>query len=196
MRHRSLVLLLGLLLSTALPINAALANETDKTAEFEELLYQLGTADTELEGRTFEKAIWDYWFDQSPTAEVRAALDAGMKRREAYDYETAEKHLDRVIELAPGYAEGYNQRAFVRYLRENHTAAESDLQKALELEPQHFGALSGLFHVLRRQDRQDAAYSALHEALKIHPWAQERHSLPERLWPDSYRAVHSTDQEI
>jgi len=174
--------LIASLLTLLLLPTAVFADKRNSSAEFVILLEQLASAETELEGRAAEASVWRYWFD--------------MQRRKAYDYEAAEKYLDEVVKLAPHYAEGYNQRAFVRFLRDNPIAAEIDLQNTLKLEPKHFGALSGLFHVLRMQDRQDAALSALKEAVKIHPWLQERFALPERLWPESYRAIHSTDQEI
>lgn len=196
--HKSLsvAFLLTLLAGFTLPMGIAHAGTAAAPGELSELLENLANADTELEGHTAEEAVWNFWFDQSPSADVRAALDAGMKRREAYDFEAAENHLSQVVELAPNYAEGYNQRAFVRFLREKYNDSLLDLEKALELEPNHFGALSGLFQILRRQDRHDAAYSALKQAVTLHPWLRERSSLPEHMWPERYRALHSTDQGI
>ena len=53
-------------------------------------------------------------------------LDTGRERREAYAYDEAEENLDKVVELAPDYHEGYNQRAFVRFLRENYEGSLPD----------------------------------------------------------------------
>lgn len=161
-----------------------------------ELFNNLVTASTEQEGRTAEDAIWQFWFSSSPTADVRTSLDAGMERREAYDFEAAENHLDKVVKAAPDYAEGYNQRAFVRFLRENFVAAQTDLEIALELEPKHFGAMSGLYHILRIQNRTKAAMGLLKQAVTIHPWLQERGALPRDLWPDSYRDIHDPELKI
>lgn len=175
-----------------LVFSPASADDVEKRALFS----VLSNAQSEKEGRTAEGAIWLYWFDQSPTADVRASLDAGRERREAYDYEAAENHLDKVVESAPDYAEGYNQRAFVRFLRENYEDAQSDLEIALELEPDHFGAMSGLFHILRIKKRPEAALGLLRQAVDIHPWIQERSFLPEDMWPDNYRRIHKPDQGI
>ena len=164
--------------------NAAL--NAEKAALFDKLL----NAKDETEGREAEAAIWTFWFDQAPTPEAREALDAGMKRREAYDFEAAENHMNKVVELAPNYAEGYNQRAFVRFLRENYSDARDDLEKALELESEHFGAMSGLFHILRIENRRQAALSILRQAVSLHPWIKERHGLPEEMWPEHYRQLH------
>jgi len=160
------------------------------------LFTDLANATSELEGKHIEDAIWRFWFNQSPTEEIRSWLDAGIERREAYDYEAAEQHFDKVVSAAPEYAEGYNQRAFIRFLRENFVDAKTDLEKALELEPNHFGALSGLFHVLFRQNQQDDAMKSLQQAVTIHPWLKERSSLPKAWWPEAYRRIHDPDQEI
>ena len=182
-----------------IPLSWALANSESPSRGEKiktELFEALSNAENELEGRIAEEAMWSYWFNQSPSTEVRKHLDAGMERREAYDYEAAEEELNKVVEAAPNYAEGYNQRAFIHFLRENYSNAQIDLEKALELEPKHFGALSGLFHVLRIQDRQEAALGMLQQAVTIHPWIQERFALPESMWPESYKSIHNPDQEI
>lgn len=173
------------------------ADEISRLDQIKSQLFDdLTTAATEQDGRAAEGAIWQFWFSLSPTADIRTSLDAGIERREAYDFEAAENHLDKVVEAAPDYAEGYNQRAFVRFLRENFAEAQTDLEVALELEPLHFGAMSGLYHILRIQNRQKAAMNLLKQAVTIHPWLQERGGLPRHLWPDSYRDVHDPELEI
>jgi len=178
-------------------IPRAYANSTSQVDEDKASLFaDLANASSELEGKHIEDAIWRLWFDQSPTADIRSWLDAGIERRDAYDYEAAEKHFDKVVMAAPDYAEGYNQRAFIRFLRDNFSAAKIDLEKTLELEPKHFGAMSGLFHVLFRQNKQDEAMRSLQQAVTVHPWLKERSALPKTWWPDAYRKLHDPDQEI
>lgn len=160
------------------------------------LFDDLANATSELEGKHIEDAIWNLWFDQSPTTQIRVWLDAGIERREAYDFEAAELHLDKVVESAPEYAEGHNQRAFIRFLRENFVEAKVDLEKALELEPNHFGAMSGLFHVYFRQGEQDKAMEMLQKAVLVHPWLKERSALPKAWWPERYRRIHTPGQDI
>ena len=160
------------------------------------LLKRLSVAPTESEGRLAESAVWEHWFSESPSTEVYELLQEGRKRREAYDYEAADALFNRVIEAAPDYAEGYNQRAFVRFLREDFEGSLADLEKTLEYKPWHFGALSGMYHVLRVQNRHSAAIALLRKAVAIHPWIQERGALPKELWPDRFRSIHEPGQEI
>ncbi|PHP66108.1 hypothetical protein CSC94_16045 [Zhengella mangrovi] len=142
------------------------------------LFAHLAAAQTEAEGRKLENEVWTYWLDQAPDKAVRAAIDKGMERREAYDFRAAEEQFDIAVEQAPDYAEGWNQRAFIRFLRDNNEGALSDLEKTIALEPRHFGAWSGLYHVLLRMGRTRAAYGALAHAVDIHPWLKERDQLP------------------
>ena len=161
-----------------------------------ELLNRLGSASTEPDGRKAESHVWEFWFNESPGIEERKLLDQGRKRRESYDYAAAEKLFDELVEKAPDYAEGYNQRAFVRFLRENYDGALADLEVTLQMKPWHFGALSGMYHVLRLQNRHGAAFDLLQKAVEVHPWIQERGALPREMWPEKYRLIHEPGQEI
>lgn len=160
------------------------------------LLNQLSQAKTAARGREIEAQLWEYWFSESPTPDARQWLEQGRKSRESYDYAAAEHLFDQLIDTQPDYAEGYNQRAFVRFLREDFDGALADLETTLEMKPWHFGALSGMYHVLRFQNRHGAAFDMLRNAVTIHPWIQERGALPRDQWPDSYRLIHGADQEI
>jgi len=171
-------------------------NAHEHSTEKLKLFEALATAKNAQVARTAEGAIWEYWFDQSPTPNIRASLDAGMERREAYDYEAAENHFDLVVESAPDYAEGYNQRAFIRFLRENYEEAQADLEVVLSLEPDHFGAMSGMYHILQIQNRPKAAIKILQKAVAVHPWLNEHANLPKAMWPDNYRKIHEPGQEI
>ena len=180
-----------------LPMMHAASNTSSQIEEVKsQLLKRLANAESQQEGRTAEDAMWQFWFSLSPTTKIRQLLDNGIERREAYDFEAAENFFDQVVESAPDYAEGYNQRAFARFLRENYSASLSDLEKALELEPDHFGAMSGMYHILRIQNRHQSAMDLLRRAVTIHPWLQERGALPKDLWPESYKALHDPEQEI
>ncbi len=154
-------------------------------ARREKLFDYLAGARTEAEGRAVEDEIWRFWLDLAPDAQTRALVDRAMERREDYDLAAAEELLDQAVMRSPGYGEAWNQRAFVRYLRENDEGAEADLLRTLEIEPRHFGALAGLFLVLARRGRIEQANAALVRAVRIHPWLKERTMLPPD--PDAQR---------
>ena len=173
-RRRFLIHVAVLAFAAARP-SALLA---DTASERERLFAALKAARTEPEGREAENAIWRWWLNQAPTLEVRDAIDHGMERRESYDFEAAETAFNIAVRDAPDYAEGWNQRAFARFLRDNIDGALSDLERAVELEPDHFGAWSGMFHILLQMGRTEVAYAALERAVTIHPWLKERGMLP------------------
>lgn len=198
--HKAILFLATLFLLTAQSVlqadNHPTTDQSNAQLIQKELLATLAAATTEIDGRLAESAVWEFWFDKAPTPDVRKLLDAGRERIQAYDYEAAENILNQVVEAAPDYAEGYNQRAFARFLREKYTESQSDLEKTLALEPDHFGALSGMYHILRIQSRTQAAMNMLRKAVTIHPWIQERGALPESMWPESYRKLHEPGLEI
>lgn len=179
----------GLILAVTAPFRLQASTDTQRERLFE----ALRTAKTEREGRLAENAIWNWWLDQAPTLEVREAIDYGMKRREAYDFEAAEQAFDKAVQQAPDYAEGWNQRAFVRFLRDNIDGSLSDLEKAVDLDPDHFAAWSGMYHVLIRMGRPEVAVSALSRAVTIHPWLKERGMLPPD--PDAKRPLIKGKQQ-
>jgi tetratricopeptide (TPR) repeat protein len=155
------------------PVEAERTEQTHRDRLFD----QLKKARTEAEGRAIEHAIWEMWMAEAPTPEIARTVKQAMDARESYDYERALKLLDGVVAAAPTYAEAWNQRAFIRFLREDFDGALEDVEQALKLEPRHFAALSGRALVLMRQGRMEAGQKALREAVEIHPWLKERSML-------------------
>jgi Flp pilus assembly protein TadD len=113
-------------------------------------------------------ALWAMWC-RSGDAEVDAALAEGIAAMERHDFAGAERLFTRVIERAPDFAEGWNKRATVRYLAEDHRGAIADCVETLRRKPHHFGALSGqgLCHVALGELAQAAAL--FRRALQVYP---------------------------
>lgn len=103
-------------------------------------------------------------------------LRAGTAMR-SNNFSVALDLLDTVIALAPDYAEGWNRRATVHFMRDDYASSIADVQRVLRLQPRHFGALVGIGMILDDlgEDRQAALF--LREALSVHPFlsnARER----------------------
>ena len=145
----------------------------DHTAQLSELATQAQAAASAPEGRRISDQMWALWAD-APDAAAQEILNAGMERRSSYDYLGAMAAFNRLIEYCPDYAEGYNQRAFVSYLREDFAAAVIDLDRALARSPQHVAALAGKALSLLALGQNDAARAALEQALALNPWIPER----------------------
>jgi len=94
------------------------------------------------------------------------------------DLRNAVAAFDALIAYCPDYAEGYNQRAFARYLRQDFAPALEDLDAALARSPRHIGALSGKALTLMGLGRDREALATLRAALALNPWLSERALVP------------------
>ena len=115
-----------------------------------------------------EHSMWSVWF-RSGNPQANHELCRGSKALNRRDYEHALQHFNRAVELDPGFAEAYNQRAIVHFLRENFEACISDCQKVLERMPCHFGAWAGLGHCHAHEGRLADAVRCYVQALSINP---------------------------
>lgn len=172
--RRALLLALTATLAAAwLPAPAGAADGEQRRQMFA----RLRNAATEQQGRAAEDAIWRMWMDSAPSPEIARAVDTAMDARESYDFDKALRLLDEVVAAAPDYAEGWNQRAFIRFLKDDFDGSLDDIERALELEPEHFAALAGKAIILMRQGRMELGQQALRQAVEIHPWLKERSML-------------------
>ncbi len=151
----------------------------DLSQQSARLLEALRTAPDEAAARRLSDEMWRIW-TTAPDARAQEMLDRGMERREAYDFAAALAAFDELVAYCPDYAEGYNQRAFVNFLRGEYALAVEDLEKALELRPEHFAARAGLALSLMELGRIEAGQAALREALALNPWLPERAMLISR----------------
>jgi tetratricopeptide (TPR) repeat protein len=160
------------------PVEAECPPPLDISAEEAQLLQQAQAAKNELAAEPFRQALWRLWAT-APDETAQALLDRGMAARGSYDFLGAIDAFDRLVEYCPDYAEGYNQRAFVNFLREDYEAALPDLDLALERSPRHVAALSGKALTLMGLGRSEEAQVVLKQALALNPWIPERGLLQE-----------------
>ncbi|MCY4168464.1 MAG: tetratricopeptide repeat protein [Rhodobacter sp.] len=140
---------------------------------YENLMAKLAAARSQSEADTLSSEIWRIWLT-APDEVAQEVLDAALVRRRSRDYLGAIRQLDRLIGGWPDYAEGWNQRATVHFLRGDYDASLVDVAEVLAREPRHFGALSGKALILYRQGRTALALITLREALRHNPFLRER----------------------
>lgn len=157
----------------ALPVWADCPAPLDISAQETELFNQARAAKNELAAQPVRQALWKLWAT-APDEAAQALLDRGMAARASYDFLGAIEALDKLVAYCPAYAEGYNQRAFVNFLRENYEAALPDLDLALERSPNHVAAMTGKALTLMGMGRQEEAQVILRQAVKLNPWISER----------------------
>ncbi len=146
---------------------------TKAQERLDDLFAKLKGAQTEEDGRRIEARIWQTWLhtDNGDVAQVMSRVQFAMR---AGLLDLALGELDRIVALAPDYAEGWNQRATVLFLLKRDGESVRDIQRVLELEPRHFGALSGLGLIHMRAGNWRSALKSFRRALEINPHLKER----------------------
>jgi tetratricopeptide (TPR) repeat protein len=141
-----------------------------------EALEALKGEDLEL-AATAEAILWRTWCSSS-NSEIDRIFRAGVNAMQKGLLDDAESFFATVIDAAPDFAEGWNKRATVRYMRKTFHGAIADCQETLARNPNHFGAASGqgLCHLSLSQYREAAV--CFRRALEIHPHLEgARHNL-------------------
>jgi tetratricopeptide (TPR) repeat protein len=145
----------------------------DISEALDALIAEAQAAETYMTGRdTFYdmRALWT----APPDSWSGELLAIALERIAIADYPGALLGLDELVDYCPHWAEGWNQRAFVRFLQEDYAAALADLDRALALSPRHVLALSGKGLTLMRMGRDDEGDAVLRGAVALHPWLPER----------------------
>jgi len=157
----TIVALVGLLMGFG-------ASADQKDPRLDKLFAQLKAAATDSDGMAIENQIWEIWL-KSGDENVDALMSIGVAALDNADLSQAYQAFDRIVHLAPNFAEGWNKRATVLYYMGRYKESLSDIEKTLALEPRHFGALSGrgLCDVELKQEKE--ALDAFEQALAVNP---------------------------
>ena len=124
------------------------------------------TSDEEASNITHE--IWQRW-TANDDPKISQLMQIGIRALNYSTYRKALQSFDRVIEIAPEFAEGWNKRATLYYHIKEYRRSIDDIKKTLRLEPRHFGAWSGLGLVSIAQENYSGALAAFKKALSINP---------------------------
>ncbi len=136
-------------------------------------MQEIAQAPDEQTARQLSNQLWEIW-TTAPDVTAQELLTRGMERRAGYDFAGAVADFEKLIAYCPNYAEGYNQRAFISFIRQDYEASLVDLERALELTPDHIGAASGRALALLQLGQNRQGQIALREALALNPWLSER----------------------
>lgn len=157
--------LFALLISTTSALAADLAHEK----RLDRLFTQLQNAQSEIEARQAANQIDSLWRGASgETAQLLLSRADDAIADE--DFPLALDVLDQLIALEPEFAEAWNRRATVYFLKDDYGHSIADIAVALSLEPRHFGALTGLGLMLEDLGENEKAYEALKKALELNPF--------------------------
>jgi len=144
----------------------------DVSVELERLFDDARAAEDFKQGRLVSDAMWQVWL-RAPDEAAQEVLDRGMAARDSFDFAGAHREFTRLIDYCPDYAEGWNQRAYISFLREDYEAALHDLDRALILQPRHVAAQSGRGLTLMNMGRIAEARTQMLDAVASNPWLSE-----------------------
>lgn len=156
--------------------------ETAPRERIEELFDQLSDPSNPNWEAT-QSQIFLHW-QQSGSDSMDLLLRRALEAVESEQLEVALLHLNDLVRLAPDFAEGWNQRATVHFLRGNYGQAVADIERVLALEPRHFGALAGLGIILDRTGNKEGALRMFRRVLELNPHMEGARDGVERLAPE------------
>ena len=132
------------------------------------LFDELNAAIDPDEAASIEMSIWELW-TISGDSDVDQLMALGLVALSNEQFSEAIAVFDKIVEIMPGFAEGWNKRATAYYLIGDYQRSTADVEKVLALEPRHFGALSGLGLIALNIGELEQALEAFETALMIHP---------------------------
>ncbi len=144
-----------------------LAENADETA----VLPILAALQQDADGgvRTLaETALWSIW-TRSGDSDVDQLMKIGTFLMVNGEFQRAELVFSEIIGLKPDFAEGYNKRATLWYMKGEYQRSLDDIDLTLKRNPHHFGALSGAGLCLLKLERPVDALTFFERALAINP---------------------------
>src|SRR5262245_21737597 len=100
----------------------------------EEKLLDILKGEDAVLAATAEAMLWRTWC-RSGNVEADRVFRAGVDAMQQGKLEEAAAEFSRVIEIVPEFAEGWNKRATVRFMRKDFAGSISDCQQTLERNP-------------------------------------------------------------
>lgn len=113
-------------------------------------------------------ALWMVW-SRSGDRSVDRLFNRGVRQLGLGELQAAQATFTQVIRRKPGFAEGWNKRATVRFMLGDDQASLKDSEEALRRNPLHFGALAGMAQIHWRRGDLDLALQAYERALQVNP---------------------------
>jgi Flp pilus assembly protein TadD len=138
------------------------------TPDLDKLFAKLRDPATGAKVLSIEPQIWDQWMHGGTNAQNESLAKATLAMNGGA-LDAAETRLNMLLAETQTYAEVWNKRATLYFIRGRFEESLADIVKTLDLEPRHFGALSGRGMIYQRLGRNAEALMAFKQALEIHP---------------------------
>ena len=146
--------------------NFAQADQKDE--RLIELFDKLFLSTNNMEASKLLFNIWDIW-SIADNQETQIIFDEANQFMDVGELDNAIELFTKVVKQSPEFAEGWNKRATVYFLKGELNKSILDIEKTLNLEPRHFGALDGLAEIYLMQDDLVGAAVIYRRILEIIP---------------------------
>jgi predicted Zn-dependent protease len=153
------------------------------------LLRRLADLDSAPWAEATEDEIWRLWMTY-PDRRAAAELERATRAIVASDFALAERLLQRLVALHPGFAEAWHKRATLYYLQQRDEESVRDLHHALALEPRHYGAMLSFAELCTANGRAGDAAFVLAIALRVNPHLAESRKQLETLLAERPESAH------
>ena len=124
--------------------------------------------DDETTRERAEQAAWQIW-SRSGDSRVDKLYQTGVVQMNGGELQKSIATFTRVIQLKPGFAEGWNKRATLYYLVGENRKSLADCAQVIKRNPNHFGALAGYGQLYLRLEDYQRALTYFQRALEVNP---------------------------
>jgi tetratricopeptide (TPR) repeat protein len=146
---------------------ASRLGEVGVMADTPALLRALRDADEGTRGHA-EQAMWRIW-GRSGDRRIDQLYRSGVGQMSGGELQKSITTFSRIIELKPGFAEGWNKRATLYFLAGEYRKSLADCAQVIRRNPYHFGALAGYGQIYLKLEDYERSLEYFRRALEANP---------------------------
>jgi tetratricopeptide (TPR) repeat protein len=141
--------------------------EIGSMADADRVLDLLGDSDPRVR-LAAETSIWQIW-NRSGDPEIDKLFAKGVQQMQAAALDDALTTFNEIVLRKPDFAEGWNKRATIYFLRGQYEKSLADCDEVFKRNPQHFGALSGAGQIHLQLGNPRRALEFFRRAVEVNP---------------------------
>lgn len=115
-----------------------------------------------------EQAMWRIW-ERSGDRQVDKLYRTGVEEMAGGELQKSIATFTRIVELKPGFAEGWNKRATLYFMTGEYRKSLADCAEVMKRNPYHFGALAGYGQIYLRLEDYQRSREYFRRALEVNP---------------------------
>jgi tetratricopeptide (TPR) repeat protein len=141
--------------------------EIGSMADADRVLDRLGDSDPRVR-LAAQASIWQIW-SRSGDPEIDKLFAQGVQQMQAAALDDALTTFNEIVSRRPDFAEGWNKRATIYFLRGQYEKSLADCDEVFKRNAQHFGALSGAGQIHLQLGNPRRALEFFRRAVEVNP---------------------------